>query len=143
MRERSQYLVMMKAGEEGQRRACRELREIAGSGEAPYWVVDLLREHCSERVEALGSRSEYFDVREITDPRLVDLLIKDSLRPLAAGEVQVITRLLESGHASATGDLAMRRALVAVLQAIDCRICLILDRDFQRQFLAFWREHMR
>jgi hypothetical protein len=143
MRERSQYIVMMNAGEEGQRRACRELREIAGSGEAPYWALALLREYCSERSEAPGSSSEYFHLREITDPRLVDLLVRDSLRPLTAGEVQILTRLLESGHASFAGDLAVRRALVTVLRAIDGRICLVLDRDFQRLFLDLWREHIR
>lgn len=143
MRDRLQYIVMMNSGEEGQGRACRELKEIAGGGEAPYWVLDLLREYCSERGEASGSWSEYFDVREISDPRLIDLLVRDSLRPLTAADVQVITRLLESAHASSAGDLGLRRALVAVLRVIDGRICLILDRDFQRLFLTLWREHIR
>jgi hypothetical protein len=140
MRERSQYIVMMNAGEEGQRRACKELRDIAEGGEVPYWALDLLREYCSEPRFAPRSTSEYFLVREITDPRLVDLLLRDSLVPLTASDVQIITRLLENGHASSAEDLVVRRALVAALRSIDGRICLVFDRDFQETFRTLWKE---
>lgn len=141
MRERSQYEAMLNGGEEGNLRACEELREIVSGGRAPSWVLGLLRQHCSERDEAAAPRSDYLQVRDVTDPRLVALLAKDSWRILTASDVRVLTRLLETAARSAEGDSAVRQGLSAALKAINSRTCLVVDLAFQQLFLALWRKH--
>jgi hypothetical protein len=144
MRERSQYEAMLNGGEEGTRRACEELRELASGGRTPpNWVLDLLRKHCSERSEDAALRSDYLQVRDVTDPLLVALLVKDSSRALTAGDVRTLIGLLESANSFAAGDLTVRRGLDAALRAINGRVCLVFDPAFQRLFVDLWQAHFR